>query len=64
MNGATVCMRWAAAKGVDPDSWLGRLMARKPWKVAAIALANKMARALWAMVTKKEEYAGGLVTYA
>ncbi|WP_430448200.1 IS110 family transposase [Rhodophyticola sp.] len=64
VNGATVCMRWAAAKGVDPDSWLGRLMARKPWKVAAIALANKMARALWAMVTKKEEYAGGLVTYA
>ncbi|MDW9701693.1 IS110 family transposase [Sinorhizobium meliloti] len=64
VNGATVCMRWATAKGVAPHSWLGRLMARKPWKVAAIALANKMARAIWAMVTRKEEYAGGLVRYA
>ena len=60
VNGATVCLRWAAAKGVPPHSWLGRLLARKPFKVAAIALANKMARALWAMVTKKEDYSGGL----
>ena len=64
VNGATVCLRWAAAKGIDPESWLGRLMARKPWKVAAVALANKMARAIWAMVTKKKDYAGGLVVYA
>lgn len=64
VNGATVCLRWATAKGISPESWLGRLMARKPWKVVAIALANKMARAIWAMVTKKQDYAGGLVVYA
>jgi transposase len=64
VNGATVSMRWAATKGISPESWLGSLMARKPWKVAAIALANKMARVIWAMVTKQEDYAGGLVVYA
>jgi transposase len=64
VNGATVCLRWAAAKGIAPDSWLGRLMARKPWKVAAIALANKMARVIWAMVSRQKDYAGGLVVYA
>jgi transposase len=63
VNGATVCLRWASAKGTAPDSWLGKLMARKPWKVAAIALANKMARALWAMVVNKTDYQGGLITY-
>ena len=31
-------------------------MTRKPRMVAAIALANKMARALWAMLTKQEDY--------
>jgi transposase len=31
------------------DDWLGRLIARKPVKVAAIALANRMARAVRAM---------------
>lgn len=63
VTGATVCIRWAKWKGIRPDSWLGRLLARMPGKKAAIALANKMARILWAMVTRKEEYRGGLVEY-
>lgn len=62
--GATGCIRWANQKGIDPDSWLGKLLERKPRKMAAVALANKMARALWAMVTKKQEYRGSLVVYA
>lgn len=40
-------------------SWLGRILARKPRMLAAIALANKMARMLWAMITKNEEFRGG-----
>ncbi len=63
ITGATVCIRWAVAKGVASESWLGRLLTRKPGKVAAVALANKMARALWAMLTKGEDYSGGLVQY-
>lgn len=41
------------------SSWLGRMLARKPRMLAAIALANKMARMLWAMIVKNEEFRGG-----
>jgi len=36
--------------------WLTQLLTRKPAKVAAVALANKMARIAWAVLTKKEIY--------
>lgn len=36
--------------------WLTQLLARKPPMVAAVALANKMARIAWAVLTKKESY--------
>ena len=41
-----------------------RLLERKQGTLAAGALVNKMARILWAMVTKKQDYRGGLVEYA
>ena len=37
-------------------SWLTALLARRPTKVAAIALANKIARMAWAMMAKGERY--------
>lgn len=46
--GAMSRIRWIVRKGVLPDNWLGRLMARRPWMVAGVALANKMARIIWA----------------
>jgi transposase len=36
--------------------WLARLMARRPTKVAAVALANKMARMAWAIMVRSERY--------
>ena len=36
--------------------WLTSLLARKPRKLAAVALANKMARIVWAMMTSGETY--------
>jgi transposase len=41
---------------VEPQRypWLTQLLARKPAKVAAVAMANKMARVAWAVLTKKE----------
>jgi transposase len=36
--------------------WLSELLARKPKKVAAVALANKMARIIWAMMVSGETY--------
>jgi transposase len=41
--------RWAS-------EWLVKLTARKPFRVAAVALANKMARIIWAMMTSGEAY--------
>jgi hypothetical protein len=42
--------------GVGPAPWLAALLARKPTKVAAIALANKIARKAWAMMANGERY--------
>lgn len=39
-----------------PDNWLGRMMARRPRMVVAVALANKMARTIWAMMIREEDY--------
>lgn len=36
--------------------WVTRLLARRPFKVVAIALANKMARIAWALLAKGETY--------
>lgn len=42
--GAMGLIRWIVRKGVLPDNWLGHILDRKPRMVAAVALANKMAR--------------------
>ena len=38
------------------SAWLLALLARRPRKLAAVALANKMARIVWAMLTSGEAY--------
>lgn len=38
------------------DPWIGAILARKPFKVAAVALAARMARTLWAMMKSGETY--------
>ena len=54
--GAMSRVRWAVRKGAPEGSWLARMLARKPRMVVAIALANKMARSVWAMLTKQQGY--------
>ena len=56
IRGAMSVITAASRFGVKMGSWLERLLARKPKLVAAITLANKMARAIWAMMTKNEDY--------
>lgn len=41
---------------VPAESWIGQMLTRKPKMLVAIALANKMARQIWAMLTKNEDY--------
>lgn len=54
--GATAVIRWARRKGVAEGGWLARMLMRKPPMLVAIALANKMARGIWAMMTRQEVY--------
>ena len=52
--GATARIRFAKPGQASP--WLINLLARKPKKLAAVALANKMARTLWAMMVSGQAY--------
>lgn len=54
--GAMSRLNWLGRKSIDEGSWLARMLARKPKVLVAIALANKMARTIWAMLTNKEDY--------
>ena len=54
--GAMAVIRSALRKGPPEGSWLQRMLARKPRTLVAIALANKMARSAWAMLTKGRRF--------
>ena len=57
VTGATAVIRCRHRPGnKQTTEWLLRLLARKPRKVVAVALANKMARMVWAMMTSGEVY--------
>jgi transposase len=55
-TGALAVIRYAKIHGTKHRPWLTALLARRPTKVAAIALANKIARMAWAMMTRGEHY--------
>ncbi len=52
--GATAVIRWAKPGHASP--WLLALLARKPRKLVAVALANKIARIAWAIMMHGETY--------
>ncbi len=54
--GALAVIRYAKIDGSKHRPWLAKLLERRPTKVAAIALANKIARMAWAMMAKGESY--------
>jgi transposase len=57
VSGATAVIRHASrADSKLASAWLRQLLSRKPRKLAAVALANKMARIVWAMMTSGEVY--------
>ena len=55
-TGALAVIRYAKIHGTKHRPWLAALLARRPTKVAAIALANKIARIAWALMTRGERY--------
>jgi len=54
--GAMSRLGWLGQRTILEGSWLSRMLQRKPKILVAIALANKMARQIWAMLTKNENY--------
>jgi len=54
--GATSVVRFAKPGSKSASAWLLQLLQRKPRKVAAVALANKNARIIWAMMSRGEAY--------
>lgn len=54
--GASAVVRQAAARGAPKGSWLAQMLARKPRMLVTVALANKMARVAWALLTRGEVY--------
>ena len=53
---ASGVLRWAARNGVPAGSWIARMLARKPPMLVRVALANKMARIVWALMAKGGTY--------
>ena len=53
VNGATSVIN---SKHARQDPWVAKLLASKPRKVVAVALANKMARIGWALMTRQEDF--------
>ena len=61
VNGATAVLNGKYARN---DPWLAKMLESKPKKLAAVALANKMARIIWAMMAHGEAYRRQPVTAA
>lgn len=54
--GGSSVVRKAVRHGAQSGSWLDRMLARKPRMLVSVALANKMARTAWALLTRHEDY--------
>jgi transposase len=54
--GSSAVVLQACKRGAPKGSWLEQMLARKPRMLVTVALANKTARIVWAVLTKNEDY--------
>ena len=54
--GASAVVRQASRRGAPKGSWQARMLARKPKMLVTVALANKTARIVWALLVKGGVY--------
>lgn len=54
--GSSAVVLQASRRGAPAGSWLEGMLARKPRMLVTVALANKMARTVWALLVKQEDY--------
>jgi transposase len=60
--GASAVVRQASKHGAQQGSWLAKMLARKPRMLVTVALANKTARIIWALLAKGGVYKAPAVT--
>lgn len=51
-----VNIRHTKDKPTPMANWIRKLMEKKPFRVVSVALANKLARIAWVILTRKEAY--------
>ncbi|WP_219893418.1 IS110 family transposase [Aquisediminimonas profunda] len=54
--GSSAVVLQASKRGAPQGSWLEQMMARKPRMLVTVALANKTARIIWALLVRHEDY--------
>jgi transposase len=54
--GATAVIRHTKDKPTPLAAWIRKLLEKKPFRVVSVALANKLARIAWVLLTRKETY--------
>ena len=57
VTGATCVIRHARTRAPGEAGWVKALLARRPARLVSVALANKMARIVWVLLTRNEVYA-------
>jgi transposase len=62
IQGARSVIYAAQRKGTPDDGWLNRLLKRRNANVAAVALANKNARIIWALLSSDREFRSDYAT--
>lgn len=60
--GATAVVRYTRRKKTAVSLWANRLLQRKPARLVTVAVANKMARIIWAVMARNETYRGTAIT--
>jgi hypothetical protein len=54
--GSSAAVQQASKRGAPKGSWLEQILDRKLCMLVTVALANKMARIVWALLVKQENY--------
>ena len=56
VHGARAALRWSRHDKDNRSPWLTGMLARRPTNVVLVAMANKNARIIWAMLSRGETY--------
>ncbi len=64
VHGARTVLLWSRRKKETRSPWLEALLARRPTNVVLVAMANKTARVVWALLSRGETFRAQALTTA